>query len=104
MRDATRAFWSKEVKKWAASGQTLREYAAARGVGASSLKNWKWQLGVEARRAAAAVKFVEVTAATASRAVEVFEVVLVDGTTVRVPAGFDAPELAKLVKVLSEVR
>lgn len=52
------------------------------------------------------MKFVELTtraSATATQAAY-FEIVLRSGQVVRVPGGFDAAELARLVSVLEEVR
>ena len=70
------------------------------GLGASSLKNWKWKLGVEARQAASGPGFVEVVAALTPPVSDSFEVVLVDGVVVRVPSKFDGAALAKLLEVV----
>jgi hypothetical protein len=102
MNNDTRAYWAKQVERWAASRLTLQEYARLAGVGASSLKNWKWKLGVEARRAAGEPSFVEVAAV--APASDNFEVVLLDGVVVRVPATFDAPSLRRLLEVVGEGR
>ncbi len=99
MTTETRAYWSKQVKRWAASRLTLREYAALTGVGASSLKNWKWKLGVEARQASRGAGFVEVVGTLAAPVSDGFEVVLVGGV-VKVPSAFDGAALAKLLEVV----
>jgi transposase-like protein len=54
----------------------------------------------------APMKFVELTRKTAAVPTQVapFEIVLGSGRVVRVPGGFDAAELARLVGVLEEVR
>lgn len=72
-------------------------------MGASSLKNWKWQLGVEARRNAAP-SFVEVASAVTAPSSDTFEVVLLDGVVVRVPSSFDGPTLRRLLEVVGGSR
>jgi transposase-like protein len=59
--------------------------------------------GATTRQAVTPMKFVELTTAPAARRV-VFEIVLRSGVTVRVPGGFDAGELVRLVDVLEEAR
>lgn len=96
------------------SGLTAREFAAEVGVNANTLAGWKWRLsrGGERRRDSStapavkipAMKFVEVTTAAVPTAPSMFEVVLRSGLMVRVPARFDAGELARLVVALEEVR
>jgi hypothetical protein len=102
MTTDTRAYWSKQVKRWAASRLTLREYAAMTGVGASSLKSWKWKLGLEAKQAASGPGFVEVVGAMTPQVSDNFEVVLVDGVVVRVPSSFDGAALTKLLAVVGQ--
>jgi hypothetical protein len=104
MNSETKVHWAKQVERWAASRLTLHEYARLAGVGASSLKNWKWKLGVEARRAAGEPSFVEVAGSAVAAASDNFEVVLLDGVVVRVPATFDAPSLMKLLEVVGGER
>ena len=100
MTTDTREYWAKQVQRWAASRLTLRDYTRLAGVNASSLKNWKWKLGVEARRAVSAPSFVEVGHIPAAPTSDSFEVVLLDGVVVRVPASFDGPTLTKLLEVV----
>jgi hypothetical protein len=52
------------------------------------------------------MKFVELTtrSSSAPAPAPAFEIVLRSGRTVRVPGGFDAGELARLVGVLEEAR
>jgi hypothetical protein len=105
------AKWSERVKKLGESGLTLGEFAKREKVNAGTLSFWKWKLarreGGRARGSRVEpLKFVELTAATPSAAAPVpsFEVVLRSGRTVRVPGGFDAAALARLVNVLEEAR
>jgi hypothetical protein len=111
----SRETWAKRVGRWTDSGLTAKEYAAEIGVNGHSLSWWKWRLsstcsaiprerGQRPRRAKRAapkavspLMFVELPAAAA---VEPFEVVLPSSLRVRVPAGFDATALRRLLDVL----
>jgi hypothetical protein len=125
-----REVWEKRVERWRESGLTAREFAAETGVNANTLANWGWRLrrpgdaGVSQRRkrgpssspAAAApvpLKFVELVAkdndgvgrassATAG-ATATIELVVGSGRTLRVPPGFDAESLRRLLAVLETV-
>lgn len=102
-------FWSALIKERAASGLSLREFAGARGVVASTLAWWGSEIRRrEARRAGRAVParpkpksipFVPVTVAE-SPMDPVFEVALPGGAAVRVPTDFDADSLRRLITVL----
>jgi hypothetical protein len=97
------------VAQWQASGLTSREYAASVGVSRQALLNWKWQLK---KRANAALpeeaRFVEVVAETSvpgfrlgeEKRGTAFEVVLGNGTALRVPSEFREESLRKLLSVL----
>jgi hypothetical protein len=100
------------LEEHATSGLTRQEFAAKKGVVASTLGWWKCELGRRDRmRAGAAdgsllpVKFVAATfdrsraAAPDARGCD-FVVRLRSGREVRVGVGFDASELARLVEVL----
>lgn len=118
MAKTSREAWAKRVEWWKASGLTAAEFASRHGIAAASLKWWKWRLGSRggegaakrqrsrslARTAAAAISpltFVEMTAAVRS---EALELVFPNGLCIRVPAGFDAPALERLLDVLSKRR
>jgi hypothetical protein len=101
--------WGKRVRRLEKSGLSLRRFAEREGLKAGSLSLWKWKLRQEQdRRGAVAVrpvKFVELQTEPAGVAVaQPFEVELRSGRRVRVAAGFDAGELARLVVVLEEAR
>ena len=107
------AKWAKRVERLERSGQSLRTFAAREGLKAGSLSFWKWKLGQGGRRQGGAtpvspLKFVELTTSAsppaASAAPAPFEIVLLSGRAVRVPAGFDGAELLRLVTVLEEAR
>lgn len=108
---AAEARWAKRVERLERSGLSLRAFAEREGLKRGSLSCWKWKLaGRRGRRrpaspSVAPLRFVELTAKAASPAGAVgFEVVLASGRRVRVPGGFDAGELSRLVQVLEEKR
>ena len=104
--------WAKRVERLERSGLSIRTFAAREGLKPGSLSFWKWKLtqGQHGRPGPAVgpLKFVELTTTAPisppPAAVPGFEVLLRSGRTVRVPGGFDAAELARLVGVLEEAR
>ena len=80
-----------------ASGLSVEQFAASAGLDAKRLYRWRRRLQ-DAERPA----FVEITAArTRAQGGGVgFEVLLGEGRRVRVPVGFDAAELRRLVEAL----
>jgi hypothetical protein len=104
--------WAKRVERLERSGLSQRAFAAREGLAAGSLSFWKWKLRQEGAgkgepAPVAPVNFIELTAkpeSQPSRAAMAFEVQLRSGRSVRVVAGFDAAELARLVEILEEVR
>jgi hypothetical protein len=122
----SRETWAKRVERWTDSGLTAKEFAAEVGVNPHSLKWWKWRLSSAparpsteraavrrmapgARRrgskapsvATSPLTFVEIPAATAA---EPLELVLPSSVRVRVPSGFDAAALGRLLDVLDARR
>jgi hypothetical protein len=107
---AAEAKWAKRVARLERSGVSIRTFAAREGLKAGSLSYWKWRLSQRGRARPAAVaplRFVELTGRQSPSAAPApapgFEVVLSTGRKVRVPGGFDAGELGRLVAVLEEV-
>jgi hypothetical protein len=99
-------FWSALIEERAESGQTLRAFAEAKGVVASTLAWWGSEIKRRnARRAvldrseSGAIPLVPVTIQE-SRVETVYEVALPGGAAVRVPADFDDDSLRRLVTVL----
>jgi hypothetical protein len=113
MARESREVWVKRVERWRESGLRANEFAAELGVSAATLAQWKYRLAAEARSAAPSpatterVAFVEVSATAeptvpAKAAAEsTFEIVLPRGITVRVPSGFDASALRRLLDAMT---
>ena len=91
--------WQRLVAEWRASGQPRREFAAARGVHPGTLSWWAWRLtSRDARRPRRSPGFAEVVVVEPASYPEL--VVEVGDVRVRVPRGFDAGELRRLVDAL----
>lgn len=107
---ASEAKWAGQVARLRKSGLSVRRFAEREGLNPGSLSFWKWKIRQIGRRQseqagvehAAPLRLVELRtkAAPASAGHPSFEVVLSSGRSVRVPGGFDAAELARLVGVL----
>jgi transposase len=95
--------WRVRVEKWRKSGLTAAEYAERSGLKAKSLQWWRWRLGLGGRPGMQAMPvqpaFVEVVGGLRSPAGDL-EVQLPGGACVRVPTGFDAADLARVLQVL----
>jgi transposase len=115
--DARRDRWAGLVKRWRRSGQTAREFAESAGVNAGTLTYWAWRLKREEKgRDERSVK--RRTRRSSARRhernfVELivdghedgrFELELGDGRRLRIPVGFDATALGRLLTVLGEAR
>lgn len=109
--ESRRQEWAERVDRWRRSGLTARRFAASIGVNAATLSHWAWRLKREGRdrhhrtlrphEAAAwidASTFVELVPSRGDE--RRFEIELVDGRRVRVPANFEAPALSRLLAVL----
>ena len=107
MGRSSRDEWEKRVERWVDSGLTAAEFGAEAGINPRTLTFWKWRLGRERGRARPPTRgFVEVVApAVGGGAVETaglafLEVVLRDGTLVRVPPRFDIAALKHVLGAL----
>jgi hypothetical protein len=129
MAREAREVWEERVERWRTSGQSAREFAAAKGVNVWTLRKWSERLGREGaagrsgapgksggarrsgtardvRRPAAAVQplaFVEVLAGSSvsgSTPRAQYEIVLRSGVIVRVAAGFEREALEQVLAAL----
>lgn len=97
------------------SGLSLAEFERRHNLSPNRLSWWRKRLGIAAsapdtRPTPASVTFLPVRVAVPPRAVPAptaaapIELVLPDGSVVRVPPSFDAPTLTRLLDVLREAR
>jgi transposase len=110
--DAARERWAGLVKRWRRSGQTAREFADSAGVNAGTLAHWAWRLkregkggnerpvkrGSSSAPARERRSFVELIVDGPEDGRFLLE--LGDGRRLRIPAGFDAAALGRLLTVL----
>ena len=90
------------VTAWQRSGESLSSFARAQGVKARRIAWWAARLGV---RTSESVRFhpvhlIEPRVDSGPGRPEALEVVLADGRCVRVPAGFAAEDLARVLLVV----
>ena len=110
MKHSSRKVWARRVAAWQKSGKTAPEYASRLGVHPQTLYGWKYKLAREEtaedgpRAAAVPVTFVEVLPSSAllPPQAEPFELHLVDGHRVIVPAHFDPESLRRLLAVMEQ--
>lgn len=108
--ESRRAEWTERVRRWRRSGLTAREFAESIGVKAATLTHWAWRVGregrgrgrTEQRPVAVSARFVEVIAAAAGD--ERFELELGNGRRLRIPTGFEAAALERLLVVVEGER
>ena len=94
------------ITRWRASGLSIAEFLRSEGLGRRTTF-YRWKAHVEASEAAVAPRLVPVVLNSARPrgvAGEPFVVELGDDLRIRVAAGFDADELARLVEVLAGCR
>ena len=119
-------YWARLVAAWEKSGLTQAAFCRRRGVKAVTFAWWKRRLGgaaapdhrrrrgPAASRRRAAVKFSEVvlpgrllrdgvpTPVTPDVPPTGYEIVLADGSLIRVPGNFDAEKVAQLIGVVAQ--
>jgi hypothetical protein len=110
MERETRETWAKRIEEWQASGVSATEFAKKLGVAEKSLKWWRWKLSTPSkRRSKTAIVKVHTRAIEATpltfiemAATPAIEVVLRNGTIVRVASHFDEKALVRLLGVLEQ--
>jgi hypothetical protein len=96
--------WRERIRRWEQSGLGRKEFAEREGVHPSTLGWWRFELarrGGEQSGPVVALTRVTVTPTVATAALEV---VVNRGAIVRVPTGFDAATLERLLSVLEDRR
>jgi transposase-like protein len=104
LRGRAREAHAREVlARYEASGLGQASFARREGVSPVTLGRWREEFGARAGTAGVPGGFIEVRLAGRASAGG-FEVGLADGRVVRVPVGFDAQELARLLAALEPAR
>lgn len=96
----SRSWWAAKVRAWNRSGLTAARFAAKHRLSENSLRWWKWKLG--GGEELEPEQFVEV-AMDGHASSAGLELTSPGGWTIRLPSGFEADELARVVSVV-EVR
>jgi hypothetical protein len=103
-RSEKERYWRDVLRQWNRSGQTIRAFCDEHGLSEPSFYGWKRTIGErDQQRETGEPVFVPVrvtTTTTATAAAAALEVVAGAGRVVRVPAGFDADTLRRLLAVL----
>jgi transposase len=110
---ATRAEWTKRLKRWQSSGLDADQFARREGLEVKQLYWWRWKLGSPVSTPSGTprllpVRGVEpspppVAASTAPPAPAWIDIALPDGGLVRVLPGVDAATLASMLAVVAEL-
>ena len=107
---ATRTEWSGRVDRWHRSGLSAREFGAREGINPKRLVWWRWHLRTMNPRSLPdpsepEVQFLPVrivdSLSPPGSVGATLEVVLPNGRVVRVPPGFDAAGLDRVLEVAS---
>ena len=102
---ATRDEWADRVGRWQRSGLSAEAFAGRERLNAKQLTWWRWRLRTSATPPPEPapflpVRIVEAASPSANSTVSV-EIALANGRVVRVPPGFDATTLARVLAIAS---
>jgi hypothetical protein len=102
---ATRAEWTKRVKRWKSSGLDAGQFAGREGFKVKQFNWWRWKLGPSVGEPPAEPHFlpVHVVASTPPLIAAPIEIVLPNGCVVRVPPGADRATLEQVLATAAEV-
>lgn len=92
--------WRRIVEDWLSSGRSKEDYARELGVSPITLGWWQWKLGIGAPEPTQMARFADVVVVEPEPKPAPDLVVEVGELRVRVPSGFDAGELRRLVAAL----
>jgi hypothetical protein len=101
-RVSKHAWWEQRLEEWRSSGLSMRGYCRREGVSFNGLRYWKGK-SQERQGERGAVKLA-VSAAAAMGATRLIEVVVAERFTVKVPRGFEASDLERLIRSLEALR
>lgn len=99
------ARWRRLIEEQERSGESVRAFAAARGLSAWSLYGWRSRLSRRPRsdpqaRSLVPVEVVEAEGADAGHGAVGIEILVGGRTVVRVPRGFDPAELVRVLEAV----
>ena len=86
--------WRDHFKAWEKSGLSQPDFCREQGINQHSFTYWRSKLGTKKKGVGT---FVEVRPAAAAKG---FELNLPGGITIKVPPGFDARELSRLLETI----
>lgn len=104
--------WRGLIEEWQESGQELTRFCREKQVSASSIRWWRWRLGISADRTdrrstgishkavSAGQDWIELEVETQSSSGTSFELRWPDGMVLAIPADFDSQSLGRLLSVL----
>ena len=90
------------VEAWLSSGESVTEFAGRHGLRGERISRWASRIQNRERKGVRFHHVRVVEAADRSHRDEKIEVLLPDGRSVRVPHGFAAEELQKVLQVLEQ--
>lgn len=100
-RSEKEGYWRGVIQRWGRSKQTVRAFCGEHGLSEQSFYWWKRTIAERDERADGPA-FVPVRVSPATAAAPTLEVVVGPGRVVRVPTGFDADTLRRLLTILEE--
>lgn len=89
------------LKEWEASGLRLVDWSRQKGIRYETVRRWRCKLRGPVGPASSALIPVRVVPDGPGRAADL-EIGLANGLTIRVPAGFDAGELARVLGIAQQ--
>ena len=107
--------WRKLVREWESSSETAEDFCDRHDLGLSTFRWWRWRLAQDEAGDSAPVtrsdsapwvelSSIELPAADGSPPVATdLTLVLGEGIEIRVPVGFDAPTLERLIRSLGVI-
>ena len=100
---ATRDEWAELVDRWQRSGLSAEAFAARERIKAKRLTWWRWKLHASATSPPEPAQFLPVhvveSSPSTAPATAAVEIALPNGRVVRVPPGFDAATLVRVLEI-----
>ena len=100
-RPSREPYWRQVIARWKRSGLSVRAFCGAEGLNPMTFSGWRRELGRRDHPPPAFLPVHVVAEATEPSTVGI-EVVLANGRSVRVSAGFDPRTLVRVVELLEQ--